>query len=75
LIASVVEFVAKLPGLRVQLTLGAGSADEIRDIAMMRAARLITEARSGLKTVLTDRDLTVTQGNASKHRKTVDLLI
>jgi hypothetical protein len=29
----------------------------------MLAAKLITEARSGFETVLTDRDLTVTQGN------------
>jgi hypothetical protein len=29
----------------------------------MRAAKLITGARSGLKKVLTDRGLTVTQGN------------
>ena len=39
----------------------------------MRVAKLITGARSGREIFLPDRDLTVTQSNASKHRETLDV--
>jgi hypothetical protein len=41
----------------------------------MLAAKLHTGARSAFETVLTDRDLTVTQANVRKPRETLDLKI
>jgi hypothetical protein len=41
----------------------AASTEVTRDSVTMLAAKLLTEARSGFETVLTDRDLTVTQSN------------
>jgi hypothetical protein len=41
----------------------------------MLAAKLITEARCGFERGLTDRDLTVTQGNTCKQQGTLDFEI
>jgi hypothetical protein len=59
----------------VDRILTVASDGETRGSAATHAAKRTIEARAGHKSVISDRDLTVTQANVRKHRETLDLKI